>query len=162
MKTLLLLRHAKSSWDEPGLPDHDRPLSKRGLKNARRMGAVLRENELAPGLIISSTAKRARLTAEIVAEESGYDVEIRFTPDFYGADAEAFFEHVRQTPADVQSVMVVGHNPDLEEFLTALTGETETLPTAALAQVELPIGRWSELGSDIAGKLLKIWKPREL
>lgn len=161
MKTLLILRHAKSSWKHPGLADHDRPLNKRGRRDALRVGRLLRGKSLTPGLILSSTAKRARETAEAVAEESGYEGEIEFKPEFYAAGPEAYLRALRALSDDYESAMIVGHNPGLEELLETLTGESETLPTATLAQVKLPLERWRQLGEDTEGALVNLWRPKE-
>lgn len=161
MKTLLILRHAKSEWDEPGVADHDRTLSPRGKRDAPRMGKHLRAKQLVPDLIICSTAKRARKTAKLVAEACGYEGEIRLEEDLYLAEADAYLDVLREAPEECQSVMVVGHNPGLEELLETLTGGAEALPTAALAQVTLPIARWQDLDGDIEGELVGLWLPRE-
>ncbi|MEW5867886.1 MAG: histidine phosphatase family protein [Chloroflexota bacterium] len=161
MKTLLVLRHAKSSWKEADLSDHDRPLNKRGKRDAPRMGELLRQEDLVPDLILSSTAKRARTTAELVAEASGYEGEIQLLRDLYAAGAEAFVEALQHVSSKYDCVMVVGHNPGLEELLEALTGDYETLPTAALGQVQLPVDEWAELREDTNGRLVSIWRPRE-
>lgn len=162
MKTLLILRHAKSDWGTPDAADHDRPLNGRGKRDAPRMGQLLRDEQLVPDLMISSTAKRARKTARLLAEASGYEGEIKLAETLYLAGPEAYLDVLRQTPEVCQSVMVIGHNPGLEELIEALTGETESLSTAALAQVRLPIAHWSELSEDIEGELVNVWRPREL
>jgi phosphohistidine phosphatase len=160
MKTLLILRHAKSAWDEPGVADHDRPLSKRGKRDAPRMGQLLRDEELVPDLILSSTAKRARRTAQLVAETCGYEGDIELDESLYLADPEAYLEALADLPDAVQRVMVVGHNPGLEELLEALTGEAEPLPTAALAEVALSIAHWGQAKA-AQGQLVNVWLPRE-
>ena len=160
MKTLLILRHAKSDWDQPGVGDHDRTLSPRGKRDAPRVGQWLRDEHLVPDLIISSSAKRARKTAKLVADTSGYEGEIRLEGELYMAGAEAYLDALREAPDACQCVMVVGHNPGLEELLETLTGEAEALPTAALAQIALPIASWQELGEDIEGELVRLWLPR--
>lgn len=163
---LLILRHAKSSWKVSGLADHERPLNKRGLQDAPRMGWLLREEDLLPDLILSSTAVRARKTAEIVAEKSGYEGELEYRSDFYGAGPEAYLGALSSLTDEYSRVMVVGHNPGLEELLELLTGEFEKMPTAALAQVVLPIQTWRELSdieeSSLEGELVNLWRPRDL
>lgn len=163
---LLILRHAKSSWKASGLADHDRPLNKRGLRDAPRMGWLLREEDLLPDLILSSTALRARKTAEIVAEKSGYEGELEYRSDFYGAGPEAYLDVLSSLTDEYSRVMVVGHNPGLEDLLELLTGEIEKMPTAALAQVALPIQTWRELSdieeSSLEGELVNLWRPRDL
>jgi phosphohistidine phosphatase len=167
MKTLLILRHAKSSWKDDTLPDHDRPLNKRGKADAPRMGKLLRDEDLVPDLILSSDALRARATAELAAEESHYEGEITFLRDLYAAEPEAYLDALAQMGGEAARVMLVGHNPGLEELLQELTGEYQPLPTAALAQVSLPLSHWSELGPDpeaagMQGKLVNLWNPKDL
>lgn len=162
MKTLLILRHAKSSWSHPELSDHERPLNKRGKHDAPRMGELIKQLDLVPEIIMSSTAQRAKQTAERVAEACGFDGSILLVPDFYHGEYETFLELLREVPDDVQRVMIVGHNPDLEEFLDELTDGYTRLPTAALAQVELPIQRWGDFNETVSGKLVGAWYPRDI
>lgn len=162
MKTLLILRHGKSSWDDPHLADHDRSLKKRGKRDAPRMGRLLKEEGLVPDLIIASTAERAGRTADMAAEHSGYSGVIQRTGTLYHGSLRDFIAVLNDVNDDCGSVMVVGHNPGLEELLAALTGARERLPTAALARVMLPIGSWSELTLDARGTLANLWRPKEL
>ncbi|MCK5644258.1 MAG: histidine phosphatase family protein [Gammaproteobacteria bacterium] len=162
MKTLLILRHAKSSWKETGLADHDRSLNKRGRRDAPRIGDLLREEGLVPDIILGSSAKRAKRTAEIVAEESGFGGDIMFSRELYAAWPVSYIDVLNIQPDHYGCVMVVGHNPGLEELLLVLTGEAERMPTAALAQVTLPIDSWCELSYETSGELVEIWRPREL
>ena len=162
MKTLLILRHAKSSWKEARLGDHGRPLNERGKRDAPRIGVLLRKEDLVPGMILSSTAKRAQQTAEAVVEESGYPGEIQLSRELYAAGPEAYLEAIQSLAGEPDSVLVVGHNPGLEELVEILTGETVRLPTAALAQVALSIERWQELSEEVRGELVNLWVPREL
>jgi phosphohistidine phosphatase len=162
MKTLLILRHAKSSWDNARLADHDRPLNERGQQDAPRVGRLLRDEELTPDLIITSSAERALATAEAVALSSGYEAELTITRHFYHADPEAYLDTLRHLPDAYERVMVVGHNPGLEELVELLSEQAERMPTAALAHIRLPISRWAELTDETAGKLLNLWWPREL
>lgn len=162
MKTLLILRHAKSSWDDHSQNDHERPLNKRGLETAPEMGKLLQKEGLLPDLVISSTALRARTTIELVAQASGYAGKIEFSQDLYAAPPAAYLHALAALPDDLQRVMVVGHNPGLEELVRDLTGKYGAMPTAALAQVNLPIRQWSELSGSIHGELVNIWRPKEL
>jgi phosphohistidine phosphatase len=162
MKTLLILRHAKSSWKEPEMADHDRPLNKRGKQDAPRIGRLIRKEELAPDLILSSSARRAYKTAQAVAEESGYAGEVQLSPELYAAGPEAYLEALCGLGDELSRVMVVGHNPGLEELVETLTGESLTLPTAALAQVALPIQHWQELDDETQGELVRVWSPKEV
>ena len=155
MKTLLILRHAKSSWKHDHLADHDRPLKKRGEADAVKMGECIRRQNLTPDLIISSTAKRARATAILAAEACHYDNEIKQTRAFYGAEPADYIRVLRQLDGGYQCVMIVGHNPGLESLLETFTDAFESLPTAALAQVDLPIESWQDLTEDTPGELVE-------
>lgn len=162
MKTLLILRHAKSSWGDEELDDHERPLSKRGKRDAPLIGRLLRDQGLLPDLIVSSTAKRAHRTAKLVAESSAYGGEIWLTQELYAAPAATILEVIRTLPNHAQCILVVGHNPGLEELLEILTGETITLVTASLACLNLPIESWEDLNSDTRAELTHVWKPKEI
>ena len=162
VKTLVIMRHAKSSWKELGLSDHDRPLNKRGRDDAPKMGRLLRNKKLKPELIISSGAKRARETLKHVIEACGYKQEIRISEALYAAGPEAYIKLLRELDDGYDRVMVVGHNPGLEELLEVLTKEEHILPTAALVWVELPIRRWRELDYSVIGELIDLWRPRQL
>lgn len=162
MKTLLLLRHAKSSHKHPELPDHDRPLNKRGQLAAPRMGALLVAEGLVPDLIVCSTAARARATAGLVAQACGYAGEVRPAPQLYLAGPAAYLDVLRGLTGEYERVLVVGHNPGLEALVEALTGETVAMPTAALAQVTLSLSNWWDLTDDFQGRLANIWLPKGL
>jgi phosphohistidine phosphatase len=162
MKTLLILRHAKSSWAHTNLADHDRPLNKRGKQDAPRMGQLLKNEDLTPELIITSSARRALATAELAASASGYEDELQVTRRFYLAGPETYLEVLRGVGEEVGRVMVVGHNPGMAELIDWLTGAGERFTTANIAHIELPINTWSELNDEIEGKLLNLWRPKEL
>lgn len=160
MKTLLILRHAKSSWGDPTLADHERPLNARGTRDAPRMGQLARDEGLCPDLIISSDAVRARVTAEAMAEAIGYRRQILLDARLYHASPAEILAALRSAvPHDVSTVMIVGHNPGLEELVAQLTGEPEHLPTAALARIDLAIDTWSDLDSATRGTLSGSWRP---
>ncbi len=161
MKTLLLLRHAKSSWSDPALRDFYRPLNKRGLKAAPLIGRFMRKRKLRPDLILSSPANRARQTTELVVEAAGLETEPRFDESLYEASAVQLLEVVSQVGDDAGEVMLVGHNPGLEDLLVSLTGEARRMPTAALARISLDIERWSEV-RETGGQLEWLVKPKEL
>lgn len=162
MKTLLLLRHAKSSWKNPSLADIDRPLNRRGMQDAPRMGRLLREEHLVPDLIISSPAARAQKTTRAIINESGYPGEIVINDDFYPGDPTTYLESLSSIPDRFESVMIVGHNPGLEEFLDTLTNESARLKTSSLAQISLPIESWAELEDESIGTLINLWQVKEL
>ena len=162
MKILLVLRHAKSSWKDPGLADHDRPLNKRGLRDAPRMGRLLREEDLVPDRIVSSTAVRARATADLVAAEAGCSAAVKHSRRLYLASAPEIIGVLAEVGGDARKLLVVGHNPGLEELLAALTGCSEPLPTAALAAVRLELAAWSKLEACAPAQLVNLWRPRQL
>ena len=162
MKTLLLLRHAKSSWKDSDLDDHERPLNKRGKREAPRMGQLLQDEGLLPDFILASSARRCRKTAEHVIHTSGYRGQTRITGELYEADAPQLRSVLAALPADVARVLVIAHNPGLEVMLEELTGRDAPLSTAALAHVEVPINGWHQLSFKRQGKLLRVWQPREL
>jgi len=144
MKTLLILRHAKSSWKEQDLPDHDRPLNKRGRKDAPRMGKLLKDEDLIPDLIISSTAVRAKRTAELVAKACKYKGKIDFNHSLYGAEPAAYLKILEGLPDKHIVALVIGHSPSVEETVQLLTGSPDVImPTCALAQISLPIQQWT-------------------
>ena len=162
MKTLLILRHAKSSWDDSRLDDHDRPLNARGDRDAPRLGRLLRREGLTPDLVVSSDAIRARSTAEAVAAAAEYNGTILLDRRLYLASATEIVGVLRDVlEADVHTAMIVGHNPGLEELLARLTGTREDLPTSALARISLPIERWSDLETTTRGTLVGVWRPKE-
>lgn len=162
MKSLLILRHAKSSWKDETLADHDRPLNKRGRRDAPRMGRLLRKEGLVPDRILSSTALRARLTAEAVAAECGCPAPPECLEELYDANPADCLELLRRQPDTLVRVMIVGHNPTLEDLLERLVGEWNRLPTAALAHVSLRVTRWAELKAGTRCRLEALWRPKEL
>ena len=162
MKTLLVLRHAKSSWNEPALDDHERPLNKRGRRDAPRIGELVREYGLIPDLVISSDAVRARLTAEAVAEAARYAGEILLDPHLYMACPADILSLLPTVRENLKTVMIVGHNPGLESLVEQLTGERQDLPTAALAHIDLPIDQWRDLTRSTRGTLVGLWRPKQL
>ena len=160
MKTLLLLRHAKSSWKDLMLKDHDRPLNKRGRRVAPQAGEFLRERELIPDLIISSNALRAHSTASLVAENCGRKVDVSIDPRLYLAGLDTLVTVVQNCSSVAQRLLVVGHNPGLEQLVEKLTGEYRELSTTALAHIALPITNWDELRHFTAGTLICLWYPK--
>jgi phosphohistidine phosphatase len=164
MKTLLLMRHAKSSRDDPSLSDHDRPLNERGKLDAPRMGRLLRNEGLTPDLIISSSATRALATAGAVGEECNYSetVGVRVAPELYPGDTPSYVGVLREISEEFHRVLVVGHNPAIETFLSELVEADEDLPTSAVAVVQLPIERWEKFPAKPRGVLKTVWRPRDI
>lgn len=163
MKTLLILRHAKSSWKFSDLSDHDRPLNRRGKRDAPRMGKILKERELVPDLVISSSATRAKDTASAVAKHSGYKGRRIKFESLYAAEPAAYLAVLRELDDNYQRVLIVGHNPGVEELVEMLTGEIHIIPTCTLAQVEFDIEKWSDTlhRRTDRGRLVEILKPDE-
>ena len=160
-RTLLLLRHAKSSWDDPSLADHDRPLAPRGRKAAKRIGELLRDERTEISLVLCSSARRASETYELARPPGELQVE----PGLYGASAQQLLQRIRRVPDEVSSVMLIGHNPAIEDLALTLaadpTGlEGEKFPTAALATLTVT-GSWRALAPRKAA-LANFVKPREL
>ncbi|MCO6509683.1 MAG: histidine phosphatase family protein [Aridibacter famidurans] len=160
MKTLLVLRHAKSSWDYPELPDFERPLNKRGEKAAPYMGELMRSKGLVPDVIVSSPAKRAKTTARLAAEAGGFDAELEFDERVYGAGANTLAYIIADFEDSADTAMIVGHNPGFEDLVGALTGEHPRFPTAALAVIDLEISVWSETERG-KGMLRELFIPKE-
>lgn len=160
-KRLLLLRHAKSSWDDPALADHDRPLAPRGRKAAKRIGRHLRHEGTAVSLVLCSSARRARETLDRVAPGGRIEVE----SELYGASAGQLLERLRRVPDEAGTVMLVGHNPAIQDLLVALASEpgdlaAQKFPTGALATLGFS-GPWRSLGPARA-ELTGLVTPREL
>ena len=162
MKTLLILRHAKSSWNYPQLSDYDRPLNARGKRDAPRMGEFLREQRLIPDRILTSSAKRARKTTSKVAKACGYTRKVKKVDAFYDSIPGIYYETLQVLSDKYQRVMVVGHNPTMEQLVRSLTGEFRRMPTAALAHIELPIQHWEALDLNTIGTLVNLWTPKAL
>ena len=164
MKSVLILRHAKSSWKNPELTDHDRPLNKRGKRDAPQMGKLLKNQRLVPEAIVSSTAIRARATAELVAKASGYKGgEITLNNSLYAAGPQAYLDALHDLSDDYVRAMIVGHNPGLEELVEMLTGEIHIMPTCSLAYVKFEgVHSWLEIDYNTKGKLAVIWRPGDL
>lgn len=161
MKTLLLMRHAKSDWKDTDIKDIDRPLNKRGLKNAPRMGELLKEAELVPQLIMCSSALRAHQTADAIIEKTGFMGKIEYLDAFYMAEPQVYLDAIHALPDDYERVMLIGHNPGLEATMQILTGQVEGLPTAAIAYLTFPIAHWWEINENTRGDLQELWRPRD-
>jgi phosphohistidine phosphatase len=160
VRRLWLLRHLKSSWDEPGLDDHERPLAARGRKAGKRVRHWVAEHEVRPDLVLCSTAVRARTTLDLVAPALGAPV-IELEDGLYHAWEDDLLERLRGLAADVEGVLLIGHNPGLHELAALLAPPGPvTFPTGALAEL-LVDGDWSELQPGGA-ELSRLVVPREL
>ena len=166
-RELFILRHAKSDWDSGVAQDSERPLNKRGRKDAPRMGAWMREHYLYPGWVLCSTAVRARETLEAVTQELELSsARTYFLQDLYLADLDTLLGILRDVPAEEDSVMLVGHNPGLDELVSYLSKSPvllsesgKLMTTACLAQFKLP-DDWHDLKG--RGELVQIIRPADL
>jgi phosphohistidine phosphatase len=170
VKRLAILRHAKSSWDDPHLEDFNRPLNDRGWKAAKRIGRELEKRGVTFDLVIASPAARVRETIDGLREKLKLDVEIRFEPRMYGASEESLFEIVSEIRESANAPLLVGHNPGLQQLILGLTRDhpdhlrsrvEEKFPTAAFAAIELPARRWIEAKAS-SGKIADLIRPNEL
>ncbi len=162
-KNLLILRHAKSSWKNNSyLPDHDRPLNKRGQKQGIRMGKLLKELGNIPDYIITSTAKRAIDTSKLIVESSGYGGRVDLDSSLYiQASAEQFVKILSKLPDRYIKVLLIGHNPSMEGLIYKLTNRTEIMKTCSIAQIDVWIKSWRDIvyEENVVGSLVNIWHP---
>jgi phosphohistidine phosphatase len=147
MKTLYLVRHAKSSWKYPKLDDFERPLNKRGRKNAPFMGKILNTLKVSPDLVLSSPANRAATTARIIADKIDYPVDkIQYSEAIYEFSANAVIQVIKQIDNTVEKLMVVGHNPALTDLANYFGGEPiSNIPTCGIFCVDLDISSWAKI-----------------
>jgi phosphohistidine phosphatase len=154
MKKLVIIRHAKSSWDDPFLNDHDRPLAERGLKDAPKMAKRLKKEKIHPDAIISSDAERAKATAIITAEYLDFSPKkIDFKNDLYHASVTELLSEIKKTNDEVKTLFLVGHNPGLNDLIWKFGGEIDNLPTAGQFGLKFDIKNWDEVSS----KNAKFW-----
>jgi phosphohistidine phosphatase len=161
MRTLLFLRHGKAAQEEAG-SDRDRPLTRRGKRSAEVVGHLLRDDDLVPDRVISSSAERARDTARRVAAAAKFGGEIDELDELYLAEPEAYITAVRRLAGEAERVLLVGHNPGLEALALILTGEPLSLPTAGLVVCTLPIASFGQLSLQVRGHLARFVRPKEL
>jgi phosphohistidine phosphatase len=160
-KTLFLLRHAKSSWDNIGMTDFDRPLNDRGFATAPSMGKAMHNSGFHPQLVVSSPAKRARQTAELVKEAAQFSCEIKFEGRIYAASTSELVSVISELDDAAESAMLIGHNPGIENMVHFLTGDFKAMPTAALAVVEIEVEAWSNISAG-CGELRELLTPKTL
>lgn len=170
MKTIYLLRHAKSSWDDASLSDFQRPLAPRGRKAAPRLGTYMAQHGLVPDRVLCSAARRAVETWQAVSEALGDQVEVQVREDLYHATPGSLLDAVRHLSPEVQSVLLIGHNPTFEDLALALagSGEEEALeeldrkyPTGAMAILDFPVEDWNEVREG-TGWLRAFVRPKDL
>lgn len=167
-KTLYLLRHLKSSWDEPGLADHERPLGQRGRKAGKKLARHLRRTGVAPEVVLCSPSTRTRETLEAIRAAIG-DAEVCFPPELYAASETTLLRAVRGVAPKTGSVLVIAHNPGLEDLAVGLAGRGgdealrrvgEKFPTGAFATLTFG-GSWADVEPG-SGELVDYVVPREL
>lgn len=162
MKTILLLRHAKSDWDSGVHEDHGRPLAERGIRAARQMGRILADPCLVPDLCLCSTAVRARDTLDRAAAGGGWtEVPRRFEDTLYAAGVSVILEMLPTLPAEAGRVLFVGHEPGWSAAVHAFTGARVRMPTAALARIDFDVEAWPDVLPD-RGTLAALMPPKLL
>jgi len=161
MKTLLLLRHSKAENAAPGSSDIDRALNERGRNEAQAMGTFIRKQNLTFELVLCSPALRARETAELVLAAAEITANVRYDQRIYEASPRQLLEVISEVEEDKSAVLLVGHNPGMEELLRALTGNGEPMATGTLAKIDFNFDQWSRVTEDI-GALECIVRPNEL
>ncbi|HNS16487.1 MAG TPA: phosphohistidine phosphatase SixA [Bacteroidales bacterium] len=146
-KSLYIVRHAKSSWDQPELPDEDRPLLEKGVQKTYKVINYLNGRKVKVDLILTSPAVRACETARLIAQGIGYPAErISKMPELYPIDTEQVLQRLQDLPDEVNAVMIVGHNPGVTQFASFLLGEQlDWLPTSAVAGIEFLTDRWHDI-----------------
>lgn len=159
MKTLLVMRHAKSDWEAEYATDHDRPLNQRGVRSAQLMGRLLAARRLAPQAVITSTAVRAHRTAELAREAGRWDANLFLEPNFYGTSSREVIAAITKAP-NVDRLMVVGHQPTWSVVVDDLTDRYVDMKTAAVAVIALPITVWADT-APMVGSLVEVLYPRE-
>lgn len=146
MKKLIIIRHAKSSWDDPFLDDHQRPLAERGLRDSPRMGQRLKKENIFPDMMISSDAKRAKATALIIAEQLHFPKEnIEFTRKLYHASAYSILDLIKKTRDDIDTLFIFGHNPGFNDLINLLCGKIDNLPTCGQYAFTFDTNSWSQI-----------------
>lgn len=145
MKTLILVRHAKSDWTN-SLKDHDRPLNDRGLKTAPEMGQRLANRNVSPDIIVSSSANRAHTTACLIANELHYEKDgIRIEPNLYASSAQTWLSVITQLPDNKNCAILFGHNPEITSVVSKLTEEYHEMATCTVAQLSYQIDSWQDV-----------------
>ena len=156
----MIMRHGKSDWDSDAQSDHARPLANRGILSAERMGEVIRDLGTIPGLVISSTAVRARATAELARITGGWPSRLILEDDLYGASPRGALEVVERYAGDCERVMIVGHEPTWSMLIRQLTGGSCAVRTATVADIEIHASDWDAITS-ASGTLVSLLQARQ-
>lgn len=170
MPRLLLLRHAKSSWDDTSADDHERPLNNRGRRSAPLMGRHIALHRLLPQKILCSTARRTRETLAGLLPYLGEDLDVRLTRDLYETTEDRYLDMIRAQGGAARTMLVLGHNPAMQDTALTLIGQgnpsladdiREKFPTGALAVIDFDAKRWVDVEPK-AGRIVAFFRPREL
>jgi phosphohistidine phosphatase len=168
MLTLHLLRHAKSSWDDPGVADHDRPLAPRGIRAAATMAAHMRAAGIRPDLVVCSSSQRTRETLDLLGDALPASCDVQIEDWLYGAWADELLNRLRRLPTGARQVLLIGHNPGLQDLALQLASSgdllaevAEKFPTGALATLEADTRGWPDLAPGCA-RLAGFVRPRDL
>ena len=162
MRHLMVMRHAKSAWDDPALSDHDRPLNDRGREAAEVMGAFIQEQERLPQLVLRSTATRVEETYQLMSRNWAEQPRVIVLQSLYLATVSTILQVVRRNAEQETRLLVLGHNPGLHELVERAVGPIEKFPTAALAELSYDIPTWQELKADQAPASWHLTKPKDL
>lgn len=158
MSTLLVLRHAQAAPEAPASSDKERALTEEGRRAAARVGRLVKDEALLPDLLLSSSARRTRETVSELCQSSGYAGPVHYLDSLYLAEARAIIEALHSHAGSAARVLLVGHNPGLEDLVATLTGESVSLPTAALVECTFELADWGALGGG-KGRLERLFRP---
>jgi len=160
MKKLFIIRHAKSSWKEENLDDFDRPLKKRGGKNASYMGEMLNEKHILPDIILSSPALRAKTTAGIIAKKVNYSKDIVFNKNMYESNETTLHNLLTELNNNKKIAFLVAHNPGLNMLADYYVGFNDNIPTCGIIEIEFNCKKWQEI-SPFNAKLISFEYPKK-
>ncbi len=161
-RVLILMRHAKSDWGDESLPDHERPLNRRGKRDAPRMAAWLAGIDMVPDMILSSSSERTRETVTLMTEQWSTEPTTLFSQSLYLATPETIISTIRSDACDAIKLMVVAHNPGITHLVSSLAAEFVEMPTAAIAIFKISACDWSTLQTNTPMSLLQSMRPKAL
>lgn len=161
-RILILMRHAKSDWGDESLSDHDRPLNRRGRRDAPRMAEWLAEIDMVPDMILSSSSERTRETVALMTEQWPTEPTTSFSEELYLATPESILSTIRSDACDATKLLVVAHNPGMTHLVSGLAGQFTEMPTAAIAIFRIPACDWSTVQPGTPMSLLQFMRPKAL
>jgi phosphohistidine phosphatase len=162
VKTILIMRHGEANNMPPGKRDFDRTLARRGREDAARMGRHINAQQVSPTVVLSSSAERARETADAVTQAFVPAPEMLYSDDLYVAIPHTWLDEMAGLDSTCEYVLLVGHNPTMESLAALLTGEGAGMSTATVARVEVEIEEWRELAGGARGRLVDVWRPKNV